>query len=187
METISQRSRRRVGSPHHRSDDGEPRPFCFPGSDLLFGHCQICSVDDGEFKERGIRRLRGGGQQWVWLPDGADALCATDSKSKNAVQDCVEDVEGTSLGNEDSEDESYTEENSCPPMAVPATVPQHEQGYMAFRSPEEEALQREVEALLRNARDIFAEREWELGPLGGGRYRLNGRAIKLSLLPAGAA
>lgn len=151
---------------------------------MLFGNCQICSVDDGEFKERGFRRLRGGGQQWVWL-NGADALCATDSKSKAAVQDCVEDVDGTSLGN-DSEDESYAEDNGCPPMAVPATVPQHAGANPLVRNAEEDALQREVEALLWNAGDIFASKGWELGPIGGGRYRLNGRGIKLSLLPLGA-
>lgn len=184
MQPVGQDGRRRPGSPSQRSEDGGSRPFCFPGSDLLFGGCQICSVDDGEFKERGFRRLRGGGQQWVWL-NGADALCATDSRSKNAVQDCVEDVEGTSLGNEDSEDESYTEDNGGPPTAAPM-VPQHDSGNIQCRNPEEAALQQEVEALLWSAGDVFAQKGWELGPIGGGRYRLNGRGIKLSLLPVGA-
>jgi len=151
---------------------------------MLFGQCQICSVDDGEFKERGFRRLRGGGQQWVW--NGAEALCATDSKSKQAVQDCVEELEGTSLGNEDSEDESCADDTGRASTAVLATGPHSKGASQNGISPEVDALQNEVEALLWSAGDIFASKGWELGSIGGGRYRLNGRAIKLLLLPLGA-
>mmetsp|Transcript_63487 Transcript_63487/g.200566 ORF Transcript_63487/g.200566 Transcript_63487/m.200566 type:complete len:320 (+) Transcript_63487:69-1028(+) len=163
---------RRLGRGGELSDDGGARQTCFGGP--LFGGCQICTVDDDDIHTARGERLRG---TWVSLDDG---FCATDDKRKAGVQELIEDAEEDStFGGEES---SLEGDDSCA-----EDHPQHRSAAKASQSAAEDPLRAELDAVMQSSREFFALRGWEIVHVSRDRYLLNGRTIKLFLLPPGYA
>mmetsp|Transcript_144228 Transcript_144228/g.401921 ORF Transcript_144228/g.401921 Transcript_144228/m.401921 type:complete len:349 (-) Transcript_144228:243-1289(-) len=170
------RGRRRDGE---QSEDGDRRPSCFGGQ--LFGGCQICTVDDDDIHiGRGFERLR---ETWISLD--TEAFCSTHDRRKAGVNDLIEEAEESTVGGEDSslEGDGTSVIDDCHQSSVAkaaSSVPWH------ARSADEERIQQELAAVMKDCGDLFTAQGWNLVHVSGERYMLNGRTIKLSLLPQGA-
>uniref|UniRef100_A0A7S1RL68 Uncharacterized protein n=1 Tax=Alexandrium catenella TaxID=2925 RepID=A0A7S1RL68_ALECA len=164
-----------------RPDDGAARQSCFGGQ--LFGSCQICTVDDDDIRTtRGFERLR---DTWISLDDG---FCATDNKGKAGVHELIEDVEEDStIGCEESSlegDDSCVDESVA--KAAHGASTQRDGSGVLGKGTGEELLRSELDTIIRNSGDAFDARGWDLVHVSRERYLLNGRTIKLFLLPQGA-
>lgn len=143
------------------SEDGVARQVCFGGP--FFGGCQICTVEDDDIhtQPRGFERLR---DNWINLEDG---FCASDDKRKAGVNEFIEDADDSTIDDDDSRVEDLGTDESCP-------------------SRERDPLQMELHIIQQESGDLFAMRGWDLVHVSRERYLLNGRSIKLFLLPRGA-
>lgn len=167
-----------------RLDDGPTRQTCFGGQ--LFGGCQICTVDDDDIRTtRGFDRLR---DTWISLDDG---FCATDDKRKAGVHELIEDAEDSTIGGEDSSlegEDSCADENyhSSVTKAAPSAPGLRDASGGLVKGVDEDPLRSELDFIIRHSGDTFAARGWDLVHVSRERYLLNGRTIKLFLLPHGA-
>lgn len=143
----------------------EQRPSCFDVNRFLgIGGCMICasSEDPNAVLVQRIRRL-----QNTWDGNG---WCRPERNGK--LDDVVEEVEeATSLADDD---ESSAIDDTITVASYSAA------------SPAKDALWFEIEAVRMGSASLFESKGWEIVPKGGERYSLNGRGIKLRLVPAGA-
>lgn len=175
---------RRFGRTRQRDRDGdEGRPTCFGGP--FFGGCQICTVDDDDIQTRnGIDRYRN-----TWIMLDADGLCATDRKDKVGVNEIIEEAEESTIGCEDSasdpEDSSLEDSSASQAQAVSSMPTHRDSSRWQAKNADEEHMHRELDSVMRSLGSLFTSRGWDISHVSGERYMLNGRTIKLSLLPAG--
>lgn len=165
MRSIGERRHQEVRKPSGSS--GQNVMTCFSGQ--LFG-CSICTVDDSDiFPHGNLRRL---GDTWAVEVEGGGS-----------------EVDGSEVGAGVAEEESSVEDEDDASsledvdLGVPQWLPPT---FVAGRHPSEVTIDQEIEALILGTGDAFATKGWELTRLGGDRYAINGRNVRLSLLPLGS-
>lgn len=132
-------------------------------SGKLFG-CSICTVDDSDIS---LRRVA---DTWAVDTEGAGS-----------------EVDGSEMGAVMAEDESSFDDDGSSFEDVDIGAPQWlPPKFVAGRSPAEVTIDQEVEALILGTGDAFTTRGWELIRHGGDRYVINGRNVRLFLLPTGS-
>jgi len=118
-----------------------------------------------------------------------DGLCATDRKDKVGVNDIIEEAEESTIGCEDSTsdpDDSSLEDSASQAQAESIVPTLRDSSRWQAKSADEENMHRELDCVMRSLGSHFTSRGWDISHVSGERYMLNGRTIKLSLLPAGA-
>lgn len=143
---------------------------------FFFGGCGVCSVDDDRMRNR-----------MAW---DLDTFC------KAGPDEYVEYLESNSADEEESSYGDLTPTRRSPvklQSPVPGASPQRAEGGRGgsisacrTRSTGGGSLESEIDEVVWSSGDVFITRGWEIVHIHGDRYSLNGRSVKLMLLPHSA-
>lgn len=131
-------------------------------ADNLFGQCYVCEIDE-HLPRSGFDRLRS-----AWNVE----VCMVESRHSGVIDPDVE-------GGMDSD--SGSESDYTPAMEVKS---QPARGAATMSPESETALQQAISGAMWSCGDVFVSRGWALELCSGERYKVLGRTVKLSLLPA---
>mmetsp|Transcript_29425 Transcript_29425/g.63803 ORF Transcript_29425/g.63803 Transcript_29425/m.63803 type:complete len:295 (-) Transcript_29425:324-1208(-) len=143
----------------------------------FFGGCTACVLHEDEVI-RPIPQFERGDEAW----DPSELFCATDRKcGSKPIEEYVEEVEETTSVGEGEDTLSDTVESNrgqVPPgwvcrKGAPSPLDQ------------DSPLLRELYSFMWIIGELFALKGWSVEHVGGDRFRLNGRCVKLQLLPEG--
>jgi len=152
-------------------------------SEQLFG-CTICTVNDSEIRPPGIRRI---GNAWVPDQGVGDSEVEDGSYFGESDEDPLDDGDASQI------EDLRTCGGGAPHQPTPRSKrhgasrsPAHVVSTLDAKSKAgERQLEEELEALIWSTGDLFVSRGWDLVHSRDDRYTMNGRGIRLFLLPLG--